>query len=48
MKDMSVADEYNSLSNAPPPSQPVPPEIFVGRDDIVSEFASLISRDQQT
>jgi tetratricopeptide (TPR) repeat protein len=31
-----------------PPSQPVPPEIFFGRDDIVSNFASLIVRNSQT
>ncbi|KIM86429.1 hypothetical protein PILCRDRAFT_4924, partial [Piloderma croceum F 1598] len=31
-----------------PPSQPVAPEIFFGRDDIVSDFASVILRNQQT
>ena len=30
------------------PSQPVAPEIFFGRDGIVSDFASLILRNQQT
>ena len=44
----SIADDYNSPSNAPPPSQPVPPDIFFGRDKIVSDFASLIVCDEQT
>src|SRR6202041_3579398 len=31
-----------------PPSQPVAPEIFVGRDDVVSDLASLIVGNEQT
>ena len=38
----------NSISNPVPQSQPVPPEIFFGRDDIVSDYASLIVRNRQT
>src|SRR5882757_9661489 len=40
--------DNNSLSNPVPPSQPVPPEIFFGRDDLVSDYASLIVRNEQT
>jgi len=40
--------QTNSISNPIPPSQPVPPEIFFGRDDLVSDYASLIVRNQQT
>src|SRR5882762_2859872 len=39
---------HNSISNPFPPSQPVPPEMFFGRDDLVSEYASLIVRNEQT
>jgi predicted ATPase len=38
----------NRISNPFPPSQPVPPEIFFGRDDLVSDYASLIVRNEQT
>ncbi|KAF7978284.1 hypothetical protein HWV62_1136 [Athelia sp. TMB] len=31
----------------PPPSQPLPPEIFYGRDDLVSNLAGLISRTEK-
>src|ERR1700733_11440173 len=31
-----------------PPSQPLAPEIFFGRDDIISDFTSLVVRDEQT
>ena len=47
-KDTSVADDYDSLSNVPPPTQPIPPEIFFGREDIVSDFAYLVVRSEQT
>jgi tetratricopeptide (TPR) repeat protein len=39
---------HNSMSKPFPPSQPVPPEIFFGRDDIVSDYVSLITRNEQT
>jgi len=38
----------NSVSIPLPPSQPVAPEIFVGRDDVVSDLASLIVGNEQT
>ena len=47
-EDTSVADDYDSLSNVPPPTQPIPPEIFFGREDIVSDFAYLVVRSEQT
>src|SRR5882762_9049934 len=39
---------HNSISNPIPPLQPVPPEIFFGRDDLVSDYASLLVRNAQT
>jgi tetratricopeptide (TPR) repeat protein len=43
----SAANDSNSLLN-PLPSQPIAPEIFFGRDDIVSDLASLIVQNDQT
>jgi hypothetical protein len=37
-----------SITNQVPQSQPVPPEIFFGRDDLVSDYASIIVRNRQT
>ena len=48
MKYINVTDGYNSVSNALPPSPPIPPEIFFGRDEIVSDFSSRIVHNQQT
>ena len=38
----------SSIPSPVPQSQPVPPEIFFGRDDIISDYASLIVRNRQT
>jgi tetratricopeptide (TPR) repeat protein len=46
-KNPSASNRDNSLSN-PPPSQPIAPEIFFGRDEVVSNFASLIVQNDQT
>jgi Cdc6-like AAA superfamily ATPase len=45
---MTFFQVYNDIIGLPPPSQLIAPEIFFGRDDIVSDFASLIVRNEQT
>ena len=45
---MLVTIIIRSPPEAIPPSQPVAPEIFFGRDDIVFDCASLIARNEQT
>ena len=38
---------YLGVDNTPPPSQPVAPEIFFGRDDIVCDIVNLFAPEKQ-
>ncbi|KIM83174.1 hypothetical protein PILCRDRAFT_7143 [Piloderma croceum F 1598] len=48
MRHSETPVSQNNPSSTFSPSQPVAPEIFFGRDDIVSNLASLIVRKEQT
>src|SRR6266436_9065535 len=45
---LTALTSHTSISDPFPPSQPIPPDIFFGRDDLVSDYASLLVRNTQT